>query len=235
MLSIIIPTYNERESICPLIEDILNKTPKNILQEILIIDDNSKDGTAALVKNKQYPLVKIIQREEKGLASAINTGIKQVQGTHVLWFDADLYMIPDYIKIMHEKCQQGYDAVIASRYVLYGSDQRKALRKYTSLLLNKLAKILLKTPFTDFTSGIIMCDARKLQDIKFHSGYAYGEYFIDLLISMDKERWLVCEIGYVIKDRLYGKSKATLNFLYFINVGFKYIIRIITLAWKSQK
>lgn len=163
MLSIIIPTYNERETICPLIEAILQQVPSKILQEIIIIDDNSPDGTALLVEKKQYPYVKIVPRKEKGLVSAIATGIKLARGKQIMWFDADLYMIPAYITSMHEKLEQGYDAVIASRYVAGGADRRNVLRKYSSLYINSFAQFILKMPFTDYTSGIIMCNADKLK------------------------------------------------------------------------
>lgn len=232
LLSIIIPTYNERETICSLIEDILQSTMPNIPIEILIIDDQSPDGTASLIQNKNYPSVRVISRQEKGLVSAIRTGINLARGTHIMWFDADLYMIPPCIPELYNKCLEGYAAVIASRYTKNGSDHRHFLRSYTSLAINKFAQYLLKLPFTDYTSGIILCNAARLKSIPFPSG-KYGEYFIELLHTIYKQDWSCCEFGYTSQDRLKDKSKATSNPFLFCYFGINYLIRVLSIWAKS--
>ena len=117
-VSVVVPTYNEAENIkklVPLLDSIL----KDYNYEIIIVDDNSPDGTAEVAKKlaEQYP-VKVLVREKKlGLASAILCGFMNANGDVLGVIDADLQHPPELLGEMAKKIEDGYDIVIASRYV----------------------------------------------------------------------------------------------------------------------
>ena len=117
-VSVVVPTYNEAENIKKLIP-LLDSVLKDYDHEIIIVDDNSPDGTAKAAKKlaEQYP-VKILKREKKlGLASAILYGFMNANGDVLGVIDADLQHPPELLGEMAKKIEDGYDIVIASRYV----------------------------------------------------------------------------------------------------------------------
>jgi len=117
-VSVVVPTYNEAENIKKLVP-LLDSVLKDYDHEIIIVDDNSPDGTAKVAKKlaEQYP-VKILKREKKlGLASAILYGFMNANGDVLGVIDADLQHPPELLGEMAKKIEDGYDIVIASRYV----------------------------------------------------------------------------------------------------------------------
>ncbi|MEM2741513.1 MAG: glycosyltransferase, partial [Nitrososphaeria archaeon] len=121
-LSIIIPTYNERENIGRLIEMIIESL-NGIDFEIIVVDDNSPDGTGEFVEQLSNELanLKVIHRPGKlGLSSAILDGASIAQGYAIGVIDADLQHPPQILKEMFSKILEGYDVVVASRYIKGG-------------------------------------------------------------------------------------------------------------------
>ena len=99
-ISVILPTYNESENIMPMIEQITDHL-KDEDYEIVVVDDDSPDGTSQIVKNamKNYPNLRILIRNgNKGLVSSIKDGLEISTGDVCLWMDADLSMPPALIK-----------------------------------------------------------------------------------------------------------------------------------------
>ena len=92
-ISVIIPTYNAEKYINESIDSILSQTYKNF--EILIIDDNSKDSTLEIIKKYQDKRIKIIQGDCKGLAAALNKGIREATGEYIARMDADDISLPE--------------------------------------------------------------------------------------------------------------------------------------------
>jgi dolichol-phosphate mannosyltransferase len=144
-LSITIPTYNEAENIPELI-DRIEKTMKDKNFEIIIVDDNSNDGTADIAENlgKNYGNIKVIRRPRKmGLASAILDGIKVANGNIIAVMDADLQHPPELLPKMIKKIYEGYDIVIASRYVEEGGiEEWSILRRLISIGAISFAHLL---------------------------------------------------------------------------------------------
>ena len=119
--SVILPTLNEKGHIVQLIENIrlvFSKIQKE--HEIILVDDNSTDGTIDLVKDisESYDNVKIFVRYglKKNLANSINLGIQKSKYENIIWMDADFQHPPDYIKMFHDY-QTKYDLVVFSRYL----------------------------------------------------------------------------------------------------------------------
>ena len=98
LISIIIPTYNERDNLKPLVEKI-QAVLSNKRYEVLFIDDNSQDGTAELASglSAEYPARVIVRRGERGLASAVLHGFRNAAGDILAVMDADLQHSPEKI------------------------------------------------------------------------------------------------------------------------------------------
>jgi len=119
--SVILPTLNEKGHIIQLIkkiEFIFSEIQQEY--EIIVVDDNSTDGTIDLVKDvaKDYDNIKLFVRQDlkKNLANSIYLGIQKSKHENIIWMDADFQHPPDYIKLFHDY-QKKYDIVIFSRYL----------------------------------------------------------------------------------------------------------------------
>ncbi len=121
-ISVIIPTYNEKDNVEPLVEEI-GRALAGEDYEIVFIDDNSRDGTAALAASLagRYPVRVIVRQTERGLASAVVHGFGQARGELLAVMDADLQHPPAVLRDMVRAARDGADVVIASRYVAGGS------------------------------------------------------------------------------------------------------------------
>lgn len=121
----IIPTFNERENIGKMIEvlDEMGSRYKDQQHEILIVDDHSPDGTAAVVKKyqKKFPNVHILLKKKEGLGKALILGyeyaVKKLSADVVIPNDADFQWDPSDIPKLLKKIDEGYDVVVASRHV----------------------------------------------------------------------------------------------------------------------
>ena len=121
MISVVIPTYNERDNVTPLVER-LHSALSGYEHEILFVDDNSQDGTAevATALASQYPVRVIVRKDERGLGSAVVRGFKEARGEIIAVIDADLQHPPEVVRHMLKTIESGADLVIASRYVQGG-------------------------------------------------------------------------------------------------------------------
>ena len=175
---IVIPTYNAREGIVKNILKIQVKIPE---AQILIVDDNSPDSTAALVKKKftTDKRVTVVIREKKaGRGSAViagfTYGLKNKQTKYFIEMDADLCHDPKYIKQLIEQCKKA-DVIIASRYLpkskITGWNVK---RKLMSFSINTLAKILLRIPISDYTDGFRCYSRKAVELITTHEVKSHG-------------------------------------------------------------
>lgn len=139
MLSIVIPTLNEKENIGRLISTI--ESSVKLPHEIIIVDDDSKDGTVDLITRLQRKMgakLRLIRRKERGLGGAILTGLKAARGEFIATMDADLSHYPSDIGGML-RALDGHDVVVGSRY-LKGSRVKKI--SFHRLIISKGANIL---------------------------------------------------------------------------------------------
>ncbi|MFX0135609.1 MAG: polyprenol monophosphomannose synthase [Candidatus Hodarchaeota archaeon] len=210
-LSICIPTYNEKENIEILInkiQEILKKV--NIDYEIIIVDDNSPDGTGKIIDKlaERFKNIKPVHREKKeGLAMAYIAGFRNSTGDMVITMDADLShdpkSIPDFIK-----SSKYYDIVIGSRFVPDGGNfNRSRFRVFVSKLTNILAKLFLKIKSSDSTSGFRLYHRRVLENVL---PYVSSQKFSFQVEILEKSKYFEFKVGQVpIKfyDRKFGKSK----------------------------
>jgi len=208
-LSIVIPTYNERENIAELIEGIEGAL-RGVNFEIVIVDDNSPDGTAEVAEslNGRYGNIVILRRPTKlGLASAIVAGMKASKGEVVAVMDADLQHPPDLLPKILSEINAGRDVVVASRYAAGGRIKGWSLaRRIVSKGAIQLARLLLPEVkrVKDPVSGYFMLKRELLEGLKFEAvGY---KFLTELLVKKPKAR--VAEVPYTFKPRR-GASQSS--------------------------
>ncbi|MCU0690255.1 MAG: glycosyltransferase, partial [Polyangiaceae bacterium] len=154
-VSVVLPTYEERENIGPLIEGVARHVDQ--LAEIIVVDDDSPDLTWQRVAELQrrYAQLRLIRREGiRGLTTAIQAGIAAATGDVLVWMDCDLSMGPEVIPSLVAEIRRGYDVAVASRYVPGGADVRDVvLHRQLSRVICTVARLVLVPSFHDYTSG----------------------------------------------------------------------------------
>ena len=228
-VSVVLPTFNEKENIPPLILDIQSQL-NNQEYEIIVVDDDSPDGTWKVVQEleEKDDRIHILRRcGRSGLVSAISEGIDMSTGDVVVWMDADLSMPPEKIKDLLGKIDDGYDLSVASRYVPGGGmviiekSQDSFLAIFLSLFMNVVIQRMLDPSFKDYTSGFVAVRRKVLEDIELRGDY--GEYFIDFIYRAIKKGYKIAEVPYVCGARKYGVSKTGTNIVQYLYRGRKYL------------
>ncbi|HEY4503933.1 MAG TPA: glycosyltransferase [Candidatus Paceibacterota bacterium] len=211
---VVIPTYNERETIEHTIRAVF-KAQQDI--NILIVDDNSPDGTQTVVDRliKEFPQLSIMRRKGKeGLGKAYISAfielIKNPEINTIITMDADFSHDPKHIPLMLEK-RKTYDVVIGSRYTRGGGIVGWELwRRFLSLGGNTYTRLITRIPIHDVTAGFIAISADALKKIGLEeigsSGYAF---LIELKYILYKSGARMTEIPIIFKNRIVGESKIS--------------------------
>jgi len=223
--SIILCTYNEANHI----ENAISELEKYIPNlELVIVDDNSSDGTAEIIKrlNVGNKFKAIFRKKNRGLASAFVRGLIETTGDNIGWIDTNMGEVaPKFIE-MTEELKLDNDLVILSRYISGGGDQRNLIRVLCSKYFNILCRIILTLSIKDFTSSIFLMKRKIINEVTF-LGYGHGEFFIEFLHKVHKRGFKIKEIPYVQKkDQDLTNSKSAPNLAKFFYLGFIYILRI---------
>ena len=225
-VSVILPTYNEKENILEVIGSLI-KYVKNPL-EIIVVDDKSQDGTLEAVKSSKFKNVKIIRRiSHRSLPKSISDGILNARGDIIIWMDADMSHPPEIVPKL-VKAVEKYDVVIASRYVDNGKDIRPIARRIASRAINHFASFIFGFKIRDWSTGFVAARRRVFGKIKLID-YGYGEYCINFLYSCIKNGFTVKEIGFVNSERTKGHSKTSHSLMAMLGIGYKYIKEVLKL------
>ena len=221
-ITIILSTYNEKLSI----EHTINELIKNINDvEIVVVDDNSPDGTFEVLKKINYPKLKIFCRKKnKGLASAFLLGLINANGDIIGWLDSNMGTLAIKFPEMLSKLDNA-DIVLLSRYVSGGRDDRNIIRVVASRLINNLAKFMLRSKIQDLSSGIFVMKRKVLLDVV-PVATGHGEFFVEFLYKAEKKGNNIIEIPYVHPVDIEGNSKSFPNLGRFLLLGFFYILRL---------
>ena len=223
--SIILCTYNEADYI----KETVIKLENNINNlELVIVDDNSSDGTADIIKklnnNDKYNLV--FRKKSRSLASAFARGIIETTGNYIGWIDANQGELAPKFNIMIKELEQGNDIVIMSRYIPGGGDERTLLRSIGSKYFNFFARNILRLPIKDLTSSNFLMKKKVLDEVTF-LGYGHGEFFLEFLYNAHKKGFKIKEIPHLQKkDENLKNSKSAPNLIKFFYYGAMYILRI---------
>ena len=212
-LSVIIPTYNESQNITKMLDIVSSCLPAAANAEIIVVDDNSPDGTGKIAEEYARKArttgtceIRIINRkDEKGLSSAILTGIRASVGESVVVMDSDFSHPPETIaKMIEEMKRSNCDIVVASRYVEGGSITGWPFkRKLISRGATKIAQRSLGIKIKDPMSGFFAFRRHIIRNINFDAiGY---KILLEILVKARGAK--VREIPYNFTDRKSGKSK----------------------------
>ena len=213
---VVIPTYNEIENI----EKFLLEISK-LNVSVLVVDDNSPDGTGILVANlsKNSNKINLLQRSGKlGLGSAYRDGFKWGIENNFLYFvemDADFsHRFEDLESMLTVSTDN--DVVIGSRYISGGGSLGwDTKRKVLSKLANLTSKILLKSKTNDMTSGFRCYSSTSLKKIKYYNTQSDGYSFqIEMTMRSEVLRLKIREIPIIFNERRLGKSKISKKIVY---------------------
>lgn len=221
-ISIILSTYNEASVIEQTINEIF-KYLKNA--EVILVDDNSPDGTLERVKKINNPNLKIYSRKSRGLASAFLLGLINSTGDIVGWLDSNMDSLAAKLPDMISKLDNN-DLVLLSRYVEGGKDERKGLRILSSRMVNLICRFMLGKNIRDYTSGIFVMNRSVLNEV-IPISYGHGEFFIEFLYKAKQKDIKILEIPFTQPPDKEGMSKTASNIPRFIYLSFFYMTRII--------
>ena len=210
---VVIPTYNEADNILLLLSEVL------LLDvDVLVVDDNSPDGTQKLILEHDLfgKRIFILQRETKlGLGSAYREGFQwgiENKYHNMIQMDADFsHQVSDLKKLIDEK--KDSDVVIGSRYVKSGKIDGWSNNRYLlSLFANKYSRFLTFSKIHDMTSGFRIYTLNALNQIDFKSTKSNGYAFqIEMTVLSLIAKLNIVEIPITFNERREGSSKMSLG------------------------
>ena len=225
---VVIPTYNEKDNVEKIVTTVLEVEPS---LEILIVDDNSPDGTGQIADEmaQRDSRISVLHRKEKtGLGSAYIAGFKHAlerEYDHIFEMDADFSHDPKYLPDFLEKIEE-FDIVLGSRYIKGVNVVNWPMsRLLLSYFANVYARLVTGLPVRDATGGFKCFRRKVLENIDLDAVQSDGYSFqIEMTFKAWKKGFQICEIPIVFVDRLAGASKMS-----------KRIVReAIVMVWKLR-
>jgi dolichol-phosphate mannosyltransferase len=209
-LSIILPTYNERQNVSLIVAKVASALP-SIAWEVIFVDDNSPDGTyeAAKVLAAQDSRVRCIRRiGRRGLSGACIEGILSSASPFVAVMDADLQHDETILPKMLSSLREGADLAVGSRHVEGGSQQDgfNAIRAKGSQLATGLAQRIQGVDLADPMSGFFMLRRETIESFVTELSKEGFKVLLDIVASSPKELKII-EIPYAFRARNAGESK----------------------------
>lgn len=212
MVSIILPTYNEREAIgahATQVSRVLARAGYN--HEVVVVDDDSPDGTARVVEElgKKNKRIRVVVRKSKhGLGLSIGEGVRQAKGKIIVGMDADGNHDPEDLPEILSHLQGDVKLVVASRFK--GQGGMKGWRMIPTFLFNAMFR-LFGLPIWDNTSGYYAARKRDLVKLGIERiYYGYGDYHLRLVYYAKQAGWKIIEVPTTYQARLGGVSKSRL-------------------------
>lgn len=215
-VSVIVPTLNEVGSI----ENVLSKIVKQNVDEVLVVDGHSSDGTIELVKKLGY---RLIMQEGRGLGKAIISGIKATSGKLIIIVDADGSHDPKYITDLIGKINDGYDVVVGSRYIsgprvknlffpnkISSSYDDTFIRAVGNRFFTYLCRKLYGLDINDVLMGFKIFK-RSIFD-KIVLGEDGQQFDVEILIKAKKAGFKIGQVPVIEHKRVYGKSKLSVPY-----------------------
>ena len=205
-LSIVIPTYNERGRLADLVSTLFDVFRRHEIDgELVIVDDNSPDGTGAIADDLATRFrIRVVHRAGKlGLGTAVIEGLAAATAEVCGVMDADLSHPPDLLPRLLRPVQQGQaDFVIGSRYIPGGGARNWPMAR---LIMSRFACLLARpvTPVRDATSGFFLLRRDIAEGVRIEA----GGFKICLELLVRGRATAVLEVPYVFTDRLVGESK----------------------------
>jgi len=213
-VSVILPTYNEREAIV----SHANHVSKILSQagykhEVIVVDDDSPDGTAQVVEQEQVNnknIKLLIRRNNHGLGLSIGDGIRHAKGNIIVGMDSDGNHDPrDLPKILKELTHGKAKLVVASRFA--GEGGMHGWRMIPTFLFNAMFRIW-GLPIWDNTSGYYAVQKKDLESLGIAKiYYGYGDYHLRMLWYAKLKKWMIKEVPTKYQPRIGGETKSRLG------------------------
>lgn len=209
-ISIIIPCFNEQDTIGEIIHRVLIQTQKfkNLEFEIIIIDDFSKDETINEIKKNDDKRIKLfVNNQNFGKGYCLRKGIKEAEGDVILFQDADLEYNPsDYSKLFKPIFEGNADVVFGSRFI--GSDEKRVLyfwHRIGNLFLTLLSNMCTNLNLTDMENGYKVFKSSAIKNLNFFENRFGIEPEITAKIA--KKKLKIYEVGVSYFGRTYAEGK----------------------------
>jgi len=227
-ISVILPTFNEQDNIVFLVKAV-HKKLEAYEHEILIIDDNSPDGTYQAVINENFPYVRAVLREkDPGLANSIRCGLEKAGGNIIVFMDSDFNHQPKYLPFMIQALSH-YDCVSASRF-LYGGMMDSRLRHILSWLFNVFVRMMTGGLITDSLYGYMAIRKEMLDKLNYDDIFwGYGDYCIRLMLYLQRLNATILQIPAVN-----GKRRGGVGNSRFFKVFRQYFTEVVKLTYKVR-
>lgn len=215
VLSVIIPAYNEEENVKPTILEIIETLEKErILHEIVLVNDNSKDGTKDIVLGlqKKYKQIKLVNRTPPGgFGRAIRSGLEHFTGDYVVIVMADLSDDPKDIVKYYNKLDEGYDAVFGSRFKTESKVlEYPKVKLFVNRIVNRMIQILFATRFNDITNAFKGYRAHVIKSI-LPLKAAHFNITIELSLSVLIRKYKIAQVPINWYGRKWGQSNLKLR------------------------
>lgn len=239
LVSVILPTYNEAGNIVELVRTIHREIKQP--HEIIVVDDNSPDGTSRLVQDVidcgDVPGLRLETRTaDRGFTKSIWRGIELSRGDTIIWMDCDFSMPPEKLPELLGKVEEGYDIAVGSRFVAGGrykevtgdgGPEESRLAILLSRFLNWFIRMSLHPGFHDYTSNFVAIRRDVFKKVRLHGDY--GDCFMDLMVRSILLGYSFIEIPYICMPRKTGESKTGSTLRQLFRHGFKYLKMIVRL------
>ena len=212
MISFVIPTLNEHGNIVRLINKINAITKlNNFDNEIIVVDDNSDDGTIndiKILQKNQKNLLLIVRKDKKGIGSALRDGYNRAKGDIIISIDADLSHPPEKIPEFINKLYNGYDMVMSSRYIPGGGVDKNIKNNIVSKIGAYYLSIMMRINVKDFTTGYRAIRKSVWNKIKNYKYSNRNMFLIEMIFYANKHKAKFSEVPIFFKDREIGESKT---------------------------
>lgn len=231
-VSVILPTYNEAGNIVALVREIISHIPGEWAYEIVVVDDNSPDGTYQAVKtafNDNEAVVAVLRTKDRGFAKSIRAGIEAAQGEQIIVMDTDFTHDPVEIpRLLH--IAKVYDIVSGSRFCS-GGNMQDVQHYIASMLYNWVLRLVLHTQVQDNLGGYFTIRKEKLMQLPLDKiFFGYGEYFFRVLHFAKQKELSIVEIPALYRARHAGTSKSN-----FFKMLITYFCEAIKLKWRTRQ
>jgi dolichol-phosphate mannosyltransferase len=210
-LTVVVPTYNERENIDPLVTELAAADHRGQIKRVICVDDNSPDGTAEHIKSRRFPLdvVCLHRCGRLGLSSAVIDGALAADTEYVAVMDADGQHAPtDLMQMLDAMITEDADLCIGSRFL--GVSEQEAysrLRASISAVGNKLSSVILGLQVSDPLTGLFIIKRTLLTEAARRIRPSGFKILLDILHALKRSRIKIIEKQIAIRSRLHGKSK----------------------------
>lgn len=216
-VSVILPTYNERENIIvliPQIEKSFLRFKDYVLSEILVVDDYSPDQTssACFKLNKKYKNISVHLKKREGIGAALRLGYNLAKGDIIVSMDSDLsFSVSDIIKLL-DKLDEGHDLVLGCRHSAKGGyetiELSTKIKGFISSIGNKIIPLIVGINIHDFSGNFRAIRKKTWRAIKTKDNT--NSMLLEMIVKTHRNGYKIAEVPVIFKERRFGKSKLNL-------------------------